>query len=90
MIGVLPRSFRFFPYPADIFYPLRPDRSQAAFPSFSVTLAQADADVARMILILTAEFGRPAPLFNAEFRPRLRLLDGGAVGVLPWRPLGRF
>jgi hypothetical protein len=34
VIGVLPQSFRFFDYPADIFYPLQPVRSEAVFPAF--------------------------------------------------------
>src|SRR5207247_2145457 len=59
VIGVLAQSFRFFDYPADIFYPLQPVRSAAVFPSFDgrgiarlkegVTLREANADVARMI-----------------------------------------
>jgi putative ABC transport system permease protein len=93
VIGVLPQSFRFFDYPADIFYPLQPVRSAASFPSFDgrgiarvkkgVTLREADADVARMIPILTAEFGRPGARFeHAKFGAKLRWLKDSVVGDL--------
>ena len=71
IIGVLPPSFRFFRYPADIFYPLQPVRAEARFPSFDgrafarlkkgVTLAEANADVARMIPILQRAIRSRAP-----------------------------
>jgi putative ABC transport system permease protein len=93
VIGVLPQSFRFFDYPADIYYPRQPSRSTAAFPSFDgraiarlrpgVTLREANADVARMIPILSEEFGRPGAQFaNARFGPRLRQLKDSVVGDL--------
>ncbi len=98
VIGVLPQSFRFFDYPADIFYPLQPVRSTAVFPSFDgrgiarlkegVTLAQATADVARMIPILieefaSEEFARTRATFDkAQFGPRLRWLKDTVVGDL--------
>jgi len=93
VIGVLAQSFRFFDYPADIFYPLQPVRSAAAFPSFDgrgiarlrggVTLREASADVARMIPILSEEFGRPGARFeNAQFGPKLRSLKDTVVGEL--------
>lgn len=91
VIGVLPPWFRFFDYPAEIFYPLQPVRSAARFPSFDgrgvarlkegVTLDAANADVSRMIPILSTEFGGS---FNddARFGPRLRFLKDSVVGKL--------
>jgi predicted permease len=91
VIGVLPQSFRFFDYPADVFYPLQLDRSTAAFPSFDgraiarvktgVTLDQANADVVRIIPILRREFDRSGRGFeNAQFGPKLRWLKDTVVG----------
>jgi predicted permease len=93
VIGVLPQWFRFFDYPADIFYPLQPVRSAAVFPSFDgrgiarlkegVTLGDANADVVRMIPILSEEFAPPGPSFeNAQFGPKLRWLKDTVVGDL--------
>lgn len=94
VIGVLPQSFRFFDYPADIFYPLQPVRSAAEFPSFSgrgiarlkegATLGEANADVERMITILVEEFSSPGWTFveDVRFGPRLRLLKESVVGDL--------
>ena len=95
VIGVLPRSFRFFDYPAEIFYPLQPVRSGAAFPAGDgraiallkqgVTLAAANADVARMIPLLIDEFGGPgarALVERARFGPKLRALKDSVVGDL--------
>jgi len=92
VIGVLARSFRFFDYPAEIFYPLQLDRSAVPqFGSFDgrglarlkpgVTLADANADVRRMIPLLTEEFGGG---FEEEHRfgPRLRSLKESVVGSL--------
>jgi predicted permease len=66
VVGVLAQDFDFFGYPAEIFYPLQPVRAAATFPSGDgrgvallkpgVTLEQANADVARMIPILDAEY----------------------------------
>ena len=93
VIGVLPQSFTFFEYPADLFYPLQPVRSEAVFPSFDgrgiarmkegVTLRDANADVARMIPILTTEFAAPGANFDrARFGPALRRLKDTVVGEL--------
>lgn len=91
VIGVLPQWFTFFDYPADIFYPRQPVRTNAYFPAGDgrgiarlkpgVTLREANADVARMIPILDAEF----PGGDAErwqFRPKLRPLKDSVVGNL--------
>lgn len=93
VIGVLPESFRFFDYPADIFYPIPLVRSEAGFPQGDgrglarlkpgVTLEQANADVRRMIPLINAEFGRPGPAFDQmRFAPNLRPLKEIVVGDL--------
>jgi len=92
VVGVLARPFRFFDYPAEIFYPLQLERSAVnPFGSFDgrgiarlkpgVTLAEANADVRRMIPLLTEEFGGG---FEDEhqFGPRLRSLKESVVGDL--------
>jgi putative ABC transport system permease protein len=91
VVGVLPQGFTFFDYPAEIFYPLQPERATAYFPAGDgrgiarlkpgVTLREANADVARMIPILDAEF----PGGSAEqwqFGPRLRSLKDSVIGNL--------
>jgi predicted permease len=92
VIGVLPPSFRFFAYDVDLFYPLQLDRSTATFPSFSgraiarlkngVTLANASADVSRMIPLLVEEFGGRNSKIAGSLEPRLRLLRDTVVGSL--------
>ena len=93
VIGVLPQGFRFFDYAAEIFYPLQLVRSEASFPSFDgraiarlrpdVSLSQANADVARMIPLLSAEFGQAGVRWEeAGFRPKLRWLKETVVGNL--------
>jgi putative ABC transport system permease protein len=89
IVGVLPRSFRFFDYDADLYYPLRPDRAAARFPGFGgrgiarlkegVTLAQANADAARVIAQVAQEFGR-APAGTFRITPALRPLKDSVVG----------
>lgn len=95
VIGVLPESFEFFDYPAEIFYPLQPRRATAFFPSFDgraiallkdgVTVADANADVGRMIPLLSAEFPAP-PGFSVGASellvPNLRPLKQSVVGDL--------
>jgi predicted permease len=93
VIGVLPESFRFFDYSAEIFYPMQLVRSEAGFPSGDgrgiarlkpgVTLAEANADAARMIPLINEEFGRLGPAFErTRFGPRLRWLKDMVVGDL--------
>jgi predicted permease len=93
IIGVLPDWFRFFDYPADIFYPMHLVRSEARFPQGDgrglarlkpgVTLEQANADVRRMIPLINAEFGRPGPAFDRmQFGPNLRPLKEMVIGDL--------
>ncbi len=93
IIGVLADSFRFFDYPADILYPMQLVRSEAGFPQGDgrglarlkpgVTLEQANADVRRMIPLISTEFGRPGPAFDRmRFAPNLRPLKEMVVGNL--------
>jgi putative ABC transport system permease protein len=93
LIGVLPDSFGFFDYPADIFYPMQLVRSEAGFPQGDgrglarlkpgITLEQANADVRSMIPLVNAEFGRPGPAFDRmQFGPNLRPLKEMVVGNL--------
>ena len=93
VIGVLPQSFRFFEYPAEVVYPLQLERSDATFPSFDgraiarlrpgITLLDANADVARMIPILMEEFGQPGARWEqAQFGPKLRWLKQSVVGEM--------
>ena len=93
VVGVLPEWFRFFDYPAEIFYPMPLVRSEAGFPQGDgrglarlrpgVTLEQANADVRRMIPLMNAEFGRPGPAFDRlRFGPRLEWLKDRVVGDL--------
>ncbi|HXW06402.1 MAG TPA: ABC transporter permease [Vicinamibacterales bacterium] len=93
VIGVLPEWFRFFDYPADIFYPMQLVRSEAGFPRGDgrglarlkpgVTVEQANADARRMIPLINAEFGRPGPEFDRmRFAPNLRPLKEMVVGNL--------
>lgn len=92
VIGVLAQSFRFFDYPAEIFYPLQLVRSAVLpFGSFDgrgiarlepgVTLAEANADVRRMIPLVTEEFGGGFEDAH-QFGPRLRSLKESVIGSL--------
>jgi predicted permease len=93
VIGVLPESFQFFDYPADIFYPMQLERSEARFPQSDgrglarlkpgVTLERANDDVRRMIPLVNAEFGRSGrTLDRMGFGPDLRPLKEMIVGDL--------
>jgi putative ABC transport system permease protein len=94
IIGVLPQSFRFFDYDADIYYLLQHVRADARFPGSDgraiarlkngVTLEEANADVARMIPLLWDEFNGNANANGqrTEFRPKLRRLKDTVVGDL--------
>ncbi len=93
IVGVLPESFAFFDYPADIFLPMQLDRAEARFPQGDgrglarlkpgVALGQANADVQRMLPLLNAEFGSPGPAFERmRIGPDLRPLKAMVVGDL--------
>ena len=102
IVGVLPESFGFFDYPADIFLPMPLVRAEAGFPQGDgrglarlkpgVTLAQANADVQRMLPLVNAEFGRPGPVFERlrigpDLRP-LRQMVVGDLGRTLWLLMG--
>ncbi len=89
IIGVMPAGFR-FGADADIIVPLRIDRAQL-IPAFrllgvarlkpGVTLAQANADVARMLPIYAENFRVNKTRFrNARWAPSLRPLKQDVVG----------
>ncbi len=106
VIGVLPPSFRFMDQPISLIAPLRFNRAEVHLIQFccqgiarlkpGVTLAEADADVARMLPMAQARFpmnpGFSRTLFeDARITPRLRplkdLLVGGIRGTL-WVLMG--
>ncbi|HEX3274202.1 MAG TPA: ABC transporter permease [Gemmatimonadales bacterium] len=86
IIGVLPRSFRFLDRDPAVLLPMGLDRSQATGLEFGfqalarlkpgVTLAQANADVARMIPQLPQAFGA------MQLQPNVRLLADDVVGSI--------
>ena len=95
VIGVLPRDFRFMNFKPAMVLTMRLDRSQAFVGEFSyrglarlrdgVTVAQAQADVARMLPILPTRFP-PAPgmspkmLEDARIGPDVHSLKNDVVG----------
>jgi predicted permease len=96
IIGVLPRGFHFLDYEdAALVVPFKWDRSKTKLGNFSyqgmarlkpgVTMAQASADVARMLPIANRSFPAPegfsAALFEkAQIAPNLRPLKQDVVG----------
>ena len=102
IIGILPRSFRFFEHAADVYYPLQPERANARFPAGDgrgvallkpgVTLDQANADLLSIAPAISKEFGRvPNAWEIARFRPTLQWLRDRVVGDLGstlWLMLG--
>ena len=97
IIGVMPPSFRFLEAKADLIFPLRFNRSKTNLGNFSfnpiarlkpgVTVAQANADVGRMIPIVNTKFPPPpgfsAKLFEqAGIQPAVRPLKQDVVGEL--------
>jgi putative ABC transport system permease protein len=106
IIGMLPRDFRFLDRNADILVPLQLNERESFIGDFSyqalarlkpgVSLAQANADVARMLPIMVRKF-RPAPgmnlemLASARLGPNVRPLKQdvvGNVGPVLWILLG--
>ncbi len=95
VIGIMPQSFRFMDRDAALFLPMQRKRSEAFIGNFSfqavarlkpgVTLAQANADVARMLPIMMRKFP-PAPgislkMFEAaRIGPNLRRLKQDVIG----------
>ncbi|MGA2601709.1 MAG: ABC transporter permease [Bryobacteraceae bacterium] len=97
IIGVMPQSFRFLDEQPDLILPLRFERGKTFLGNFSyraiarlksgVTLAQANADVARMIPIVNTKFAPPSgfsvKLFDdARIQPSVRPLKQDVVGDL--------
>jgi putative ABC transport system permease protein len=95
VIGVLPERFRFMNMKPALILPLQLNRSEAFIGDFSyqaiarlkpgVTMAQANADVARMLPLMIEKF-RPAPgmslemLKSARLGPNVRPLIQDVVG----------
>jgi predicted permease len=95
IIGVLPASFRFMDRRVSLMSPLRFNRAELKLGGFSylglgrlkpgVTLAQANADAARMLPIHIEQFQPPAgftkAMFNdARIAPTLRLMKDDLLG----------
>ena len=106
IIGVMPPEFRFLRHVPAVYLPFQLDRSEVYFANFSyigmarlrpgLTLAEANADVARMIPIAAEEYPMPPGLSfemmqEAGFGPNLRPLKQdvvGDVGKVLWVLLG--
>jgi len=97
IVGVMSQSFRFLDYEADLIFPFQFDRAKTNLGNFSyqalarlkpgVTLAQANADLARMIPMVNAKFPPPpgfsAKLFeSARISPNVRALKQDVIGDL--------
>ncbi len=95
VIGVLPPGFRFMGINASVVRPFQLDRSQVRLGNFShqsvarlkpgATLAQANADVARMLPMVSRKFPPPPGLSvqmfeNARLAPKLRSLKDDLIG----------
>jgi putative ABC transport system permease protein len=106
IIGVLPQSYRFMNYQPALAVPLQYDRSKIFVGNFSyqsvarlrpgVTLAQANADVARMLPMLGQKFPPPPGmnlkmLEDVHIGPNLRPLKQdviGNIGEVLWVLMG--
>ncbi len=83
IIGVMPRTFRFLEQKPDVILPFQFNRAKTTLGNFSyqaiarlkpgVTLAQANADLARMIPIVNTKFP-PPPGFSAKIFANIRIL----------------
>ena len=95
IVGVMPPSFRFLNEKPDLIFPFQFDRAKVVLGNFSfqaiarlkpgVTLAQANADVGRMIPMVIAKFPPPpgfsARVFeDAHIQPSLRPLRQDVIG----------
>jgi predicted permease len=102
VIGVLPAQFRFMDRKADLFLPMQRDRNKVFLGNFSyqavarlkpgVTIAQANADLARLIPISLRTFP-PYPGYNSKMFEEARLAPGlrtlkqdviGDIGNVLW------
>lgn len=97
IIGVMPQTFRFLDEKPDLIFPFQFERAKVVLGNFSyqciarlkpgITLAQANADVARMIPMVNAKFPPPpgfsVKLFEeARIQPSLRPLKQDVIGDL--------
>ena len=97
IIGIMPRAFRFLDEKPDLIFPFQFERAKVFLGNFSyqavarlkpgVTLEQANADVARMIPMVTTKFPPPpgfsAKIFeDARIQPSLRPLKQDVIGDL--------
>jgi len=97
IVGVMPQSFRFLDQKTDLIFPFQFERAKVFLGNFSyqaiarlkpgITLAQANADVARMIPMVNAKFPPPpgfsVKLFeDAHIQPSVRPLKQDVVGDL--------
>jgi putative ABC transport system permease protein len=97
IIGVMPQSFRFLDMKPELIQPFRFDRAKITLGNFSyqgiarlkpgVSLAQANADVGRMIPLVNTRFPPPpgfsAKLFDdARISPKVQPLKQSVVGDL--------
>jgi putative ABC transport system permease protein len=97
IIGVMPQGFRFLEQKPDLILPLQFNRGKTFLGNFSyqavarlkpgVTLAQANADLARMIPLVNTKFPPPpgfsAKIFeNVRVLPKVRPLKQDVVGDL--------
>ena len=106
IIGVLPQGFRFLDVDADLVLPMRFDRAKLFVGNFSyqsiarlkpgVTMAQANADVARMMPMVMDRYPMPAGFTretfeNAKMGPNVHPLKEdvvGDVGTVLWVLMG--
>jgi predicted permease len=106
IVGVMPRGFRIVDTDTDVILPIRFDRSRATLPGFGfegvarlkpgVTLAEANADVARLVPVWMTSWPAAAgvnPRVYEQWRitPALRLLKDdvvGNVGKVLWIVMG--
>ncbi len=97
IVGVMPSTFRFFEEKPDLIFPFQFDRAKVFLGNFSyygiarlkpgITLARANADVARMIPMVNLKFPPPpgfsAKLFEeAHIQAALRPLKQDVIGDL--------
>jgi putative ABC transport system permease protein len=106
VIGVMPREFRFLDYKFSLIVPMRLDRNKTFLGNFSyrgvarmrpgITVAQVNADVARMLPMVYAAFP-PPPGFNEHIFERARIGPNvrpfakdliGDVGSVLWVLMG--
>jgi predicted permease len=106
VIGVMPRDFRFLDYKFSLILPMQLDRNKTFLGNFSyrglarmkpsITVAQVNADVARMLPMVYAAFS-PPPGFNQHIFERARIGPNvrpfakdliGDVGSVLWVLMG--